>query len=123
MKSEQDELEAFCDDWLSAWTGNQPERLLSFYAEQAYYRDPVKPQGLTGQAALRGYFVKLLARNPDWIWKRQELLPTEQGFVLKWQALIPVLDAALEIEGLDIVELIDRKITRNEVYFDASLMK
>ncbi len=29
------ELEAFIQRWLAAWTGNQPERLLTFYAPDA----------------------------------------------------------------------------------------
>ena len=30
----------FCAAWLPAWTGNDAERLASFYAEDAFYLDP-----------------------------------------------------------------------------------
>lgn len=119
---QKNELEKFCDAWLQSWTGNQPEDLLCYYAEDAYYQDPAQPHGLRGQQALKKYFTKLLAKNPDWIWTRQELHPITNGFVLKWQAEIPILEADLLIEGLDLVELDENKITRNEVYFDARLL-
>lgn len=112
------ELESFCRRWLLAWTGNQPEGLLAFYANDAYYRDPAKPSGLRGQAELRPYFQKLLAANPAWRWEVVEVLPTATGCALKWQAHIPVADQTVIEQGLDIMEIADGKITRNEVYFD-----
>lgn len=108
----------FCQEWLAAWTGNQPERLIEFYAEGAYYRDPARPGGLRGHAEIYPYFVKLLAANPAWTWQPLEVFPTERGFSLKWQAAIPVGARTVVEIGLDLVELADRRITRNEVYFD-----
>lgn len=111
---------AFCDAWLDAWTGNRPEHLLSYYSNEAYYRDPARPDGLRGREALANYLQKLLAKNPEWRWLRQELIPTEKGFVLKWEARIPHQGSQLRLEGLDIVELQGERIVRNEVYFDPS---
>jgi hypothetical protein len=115
---QHDEARAFCQQWLTAWTGNQPEQLLGFYAEDAFYRDPARPGGLQGHAEMRPYFVKLLAANPTWTWEPLEVFPTERGFSLKWQAAIPMGDRTVVEIGLDIVELADGRITRNEVYFD-----
>jgi ketosteroid isomerase-like protein len=115
-------LEEFCDAWLASWTGNDPERLLAFYADDAAYRDPGSPKGLHGHAALRPYFGKLLAANPDWRWTREELIPTTAGFTLKWRAQIPVGGTVIEEVGLDIVEMADGRITRNEVYFDRTAL-
>src|SRR6185312_6455801 len=90
----------FCDQWLPTWTGNQPQKLIQFYAGNAFYKDPSLPQGLKG---------------------REEIFPTPKGFTLKWLAEIPSSDGFLKIEGLDIVEFNEQnKITRNEVYFDPS---
>lgn len=116
-------LTEFCKQWLNAWSGNQPETLIAFYSDDVYYRDPVKSQGLQGlqgKQQLFSYFKKLLAKNPDWVWKLKEIIPTEKGFVLKWNAVIPSGSSLVAIEGLDIVELRSQKITRNEVYFDCS---
>ena len=119
--TQQDAL-AFCERWLAAWTGNQPDALLAFYAEDALYRDPAFPGGLQGYTALRPYFTKLLAANPEWVWKAVEAHQTPQGFTLKWHARIPTPSGTVEEDGLDIVELADGRITRNEVYFDRAAL-
>jgi len=36
---------AFAARWLPAWTGNDPERLVAFYAPGATYIDPAVPRG------------------------------------------------------------------------------
>lgn len=104
----------FCKQWLSAWTGNQPHLLIEYYAENAFYSDPGNPEGIRGKANLLPYFQKLLAKYPDWLWSAVEVFPFEQGFILKWNADIK----GKNFTGMDIVELIENKIIRNEVYFD-----
>ncbi|MCK4848786.1 MAG: nuclear transport factor 2 family protein [Candidatus Heimdallarchaeota archaeon] len=117
MNVNQD-LEAFCKDWLSAWTGNNPTELIKFYDEDAYYQDPANIHGLKGHRVILNYFKKLLASNPNWIWEVEELYPTVKGFVLKWKATIPVGEEEVLEYGMDIVEMKKGKITRNEVFFD-----
>ena len=112
-------LHTFATEWLQAWHGNKPAELLQYYADDALYADPAKRTGLKGKAQIMPYFEKLLAANPLWVWEPVEVIPTEKGFTLKWQARIPVGDTVLEETGLDIVELnTARQITRNEVWFD-----
>ena len=108
----------FCEQWLNSWTGNKPEQLLSFYSDDAFYSDPANKQGLRGNVELLPYFKKLLKYNPDWKWKAVEIIETAKGFTLKWEATIPVGGAFVKEQGLDIVELSNGKISRNEVYFD-----
>ena len=64
------------------------------------------------------YFKKLLCKYPNWKWKREELFPTENGCILKWRAEIPKDGQSKIFFGMDIVEIEDQLITRNEVYFD-----
>jgi hypothetical protein len=64
------------------------------------------------------YFERLLAANPNWIWKPVEVFPIETGAVVKWECTIPVGQERIHEIGLDIVEIDGDKITRNEVYFD-----
>ena len=107
-----------CDGWLKSWTGNNPDQLIAFYTEDAYYQDPAYPQGLKGVNQIISYFRRLLAANPNWKWEREELYPTEKGFVLKWNARIPVGSEVIEEKGMDIVEVRNNRICRNEVYFE-----
>lgn len=111
-------LPQFCDAWLESWTGNQPNALITFYTEDAFYSDPANRQGLKGQQQLLPYFSKLLKHNPEWKWKAIEIIETDKGFTLKWEASIPVGDKVITEQGLDIIEMQDGKISRNEVYFD-----
>lgn len=108
----------FCDSWLPSWTGNNPEGLLRFYSSQAFYSDPTVKNGLWGHEQILPYFKKLLKNNPKWNWTSEEIFPTEKGFILKWKAVIPVRDIEVVEYGMDIVEIADDKIVRNEVYFD-----
>lgn len=112
------DAENFCNAWLPAWTGNDPLKLIGFYAEDAFYLDPTVKNGLNGHGEMLPYFTKLLKNNPAWKWTREEILPTEKGFVLKWKAVIPAGAEVVTEYGLDIVEMRDGTITRNEVYFD-----
>ncbi len=112
----------FCARWLPAWTGNRPDALLDFYAPDAVYSDPACRAGLGGRASLAAHFAKLLARNPEWRWEAVEVFPHPQGFTLKWKAFIPVGTETVTEYGMDIVELRDGLITRNEVYFDRTAL-
>lgn len=116
------EAKAFGEAWLAAWTGNRPADLLAFYADDAFYRDPGRPNGLRGMAQIRPYFERLLEANPAWEWRALEVFPTPAGFTLKWRARIPVGTEVIEEEGLDVVEVDAGRITRNEVYFDRSAL-
>jgi hypothetical protein len=114
-----DQAREFAGRWLPAWTGNDPERLASFYSDDVLYVDPAMPEGVRGKPALLDYFRKLLAHNPDWVWTQREAIPMEGGFVNLWRATVPVGPKTLVIDGVCTVQLdAAGKIRRNEVYFD-----
>ena len=69
------EARRFAEVWLPAWTGNNPEYLASCYSADALYLDSAIPEGVKGKPALIAYFRKLLAYNPNWIWKQVEGIP------------------------------------------------
>jgi hypothetical protein len=73
-----------------AWSGDNPERLACFYAEDAFYLDPGSPAGIKGKSELLVYFRNLLAHNPNWVWSQIEAIPIEGGFFNKWRTRIPV---------------------------------
>jgi hypothetical protein len=107
MKKE--EATAFASRWLPAWTGNEPEKLASFYSDDCFYSDAVIPSGAKGKAELIDYFRKLLAQNPDWVWSQIEAIPMEGGFLNKWLANIPVGKKTLECTRLQLSEMAIRK--------------
>ena len=114
----REELLNFCSKWLAAWTGNNPKALLKFYHDEALYIDPANTEGLRGHKEMSRYFERLLAANPEWVWRLIEVFPIETGAIVKWECEIPVRSKTIHENGLDIVEIDGDKITRNEVYFD-----
>ena len=103
---------------MPAWTGNNPDKLINFYSTESFYSDPTVKHGLRGHNEILPYFKKLLKNNPDWKWTYEEIIPNDKGFTLKWKAIIPVGQVEIIEFGVDIVEIVNDKITRNEVYFD-----
>jgi SnoaL-like domain len=116
----REEAISFAGQWLPAWTGNDPERLASFYTEDAFYSDPAVPAGIRGKPALLRYFSALLDRFPDWEWSNVDAIPLEGGFLNVWRAWIPIGSNPLVCEGVCTVQLRDGLIERNRVYFDRS---
>lgn len=115
---DKDNYFEFVKKWLSAWTGNKPDLLIEFYAEDAYYSDPEHRDGLQGRDEIFSYFKRLLDVYREWVWRPIEVFPTEHGFIVKWECTIPVGSRVIHELGVDIIELKDGKIARNEVYFD-----
>jgi ketosteroid isomerase-like protein len=116
----REEILDFCGRWLPAWERNRPEDLIGFYSDDALYVDPANKLGLRGRDQILPYFKKLLAANPNWKWELVESFPTELGFVAKWKAAMPVGKELITEYGMDIVEIQQGRIRRNEVYFDRS---
>ncbi len=85
-----EDARAFAERWLPAWSGNRPELLASFYTPDAVYSDPAIPAGVRGREALLAYFSKLLAMNPEWVWKQRGSISMRDGFLNLWRASIPV---------------------------------
>jgi hypothetical protein len=117
-----DEARRFAERWLPAWTGNDPERLVAFYSDDAYYADPAIPNGVSGRDELLAYFRKLLARYPQWVWTHRGSIPLADGFLNRWHASIPVGAAGIEVDGVCTVQLRSGLIYRNEVFFDRSAL-
>ncbi len=116
----REEILDFCGRWLSDWEGNRPDDLIRFYSDDAVYIDPANKDGLKGHDRIFTYFKNLLAANPKWKWNMVEVFPTDAGFVLKWKATIPIGLEVVTEYGMDIVEIEQERISRNEVYFDRS---
>lgn len=109
--------EKFFKDWLSAWHGNNPLKLLEFYHEDSFYSDPANTAGLRGKAELSIYLGKLLKKYPEWVWELDSYYVAGEIYFVKWKAIINQNN----VSGIDLVKFADGKIIHNEVYFDASV--
>lgn len=111
-----DQARAFCDRWLPAWTGGDPQRLIQFYSDDVFYSDPARPGGVVGRAALANYFSRLLSRYPEWVWRHDRGLELKDGFVNFWTCQPAPHDPPFN--GVCIVLVKEGLISRNEVFFD-----
>lgn len=113
------EAKEFTSRWLPAWSGNRPAELAAFYADDAFFLDPGRPQGISGKEQLLAYFTKVTGNNPTWTWTLMEAIPIEEGFLGKLAACIPVGNKVVECVGLCFLQFdAAGKIKRNEIYFD-----
>jgi hypothetical protein len=119
MMLTRQQAEEFTSKWLPSWTGNNPEKLASFYSDDVLYKDPAIPEGAHGKEELIAFFRKSLGQNPNWIWELIEPIPMEDGFLNKWRAKIPVGPKMVECTGVCLVQFNkEGLIKRNETYFD-----
>jgi hypothetical protein len=86
------EARNFAEIWLPVWSGNHPERLAAFYAEETFYSDPATPAGVRGRPAVLAYF----------------------------RRSIPARGHIVEVDGVCSVQLRDGLIYSNRVFFDRS---
>jgi len=119
------EARAFALNWFEPWgqgvEGVEP--LVAFYTEDAFYRDPNVPQGISGKDRLRTFFFQMLPGLKTWKFEIVDVYPTERGFLLNWKASFRLGDRFIDdFRGVDLVEFTDGKISRHEDYFDLSLL-
>jgi ketosteroid isomerase-like protein len=111
-----EELRAFNDEWLQAWTDKDVVKIASMYTEDCAFMDAATAQGLQGRAALIAYLESLFPRMHAWTYRSDELWVIPGGFCARWFC---DMGAAGQLRGFDYVQLRGREIACNEVYTHA----
>ncbi|KAI9015960.1 hypothetical protein DFJ74DRAFT_678915 [Hyaloraphidium curvatum] len=112
-------LNDFNARWLKAWTDKDVEHLLSFYDENATYRDPQTADGIKGHEALRAYLTKLFGGQGPCEYRPQALWVTDDGYCGRWYATLELPEnKKVYLRGFDqcVMNAAGDKITHNEVY-------
>lgn len=111
------DIERYNADWLAAWSRKDTEALLTFYAENATYKDAHVPAGVTGQVALRNYLNGLFAATPPMEYVPETTWPIPGGYCGRWNCEFRLPDGSQRtLRGFDLVLIEGGKITDNEVY-------
>lgn len=111
------DIERHNTDWLAAWSRKDTEALLTFYAENATYKDGQVPAGVTGHVALRNYLSGLFAATPPMAYVPETTWPIPGGYCGRWNCKFRLPNGSQRaIRGFDLVLIEDEKITYNEVY-------
>jgi ketosteroid isomerase-like protein len=111
--------------YLGAWNKQVVEEVLDTYTDDVIYRDPNVLGVVTGRDNLRRHITRLFA---TWKmhWTLREAHPFEDGngFSVLWRASFALKGGGrkVEIDGLDLVTVVDGLIDRNEVFFDRAAL-
>lgn len=118
-------MHEIADQLLAAWNSQDVERLVACYTADTEYRDPNTRGPVRGAAALRRYLTKLFAQwRMHWTMREAHLFDDQQGCAVLWRATLrrATGGAAVEIDGVDYVEVRDGLVARNDIYFDRALL-
>jgi ketosteroid isomerase-like protein len=111
--------------FLDAWTAQEVEAVLDCYTEDLRYRDPNTRGEIAGRAAMRRYLTRLFAAW-QMTWARREVfdLQGREGVAFLWHATFrrPGGTLVIETDGMDLALLSGDRLSRNEVYFDRSVL-
>lgn len=119
------EMLELADRFLAAWNSQDVERVLDCYTEDAAYSDPNTRGPVVGRDALRRYLTKLFAGwRMTWTRREAHLFAGGGGATVSWRASFerPTGGPRVEIDGMDLVEVREGRLCRNEVYFDRALL-
>jgi len=119
------QLETLSQRFLSAWNAQDVERVVACYTEDMLYRDPNTRGAVRGHDAMRRYLTKLFAAwRMSWSEREAYLLDGGQGCAFLWRASFRRAGGTetVEAEGMDLVLVEGERISRNEVYFDRSVL-
>jgi steroid delta-isomerase-like uncharacterized protein len=113
------------DDFLAAWNSQDVEKVVATYTDDVVYLDPNTRGAVKGSDDLRRYLEKLFAAwEMTWALKEAFLLEGGDGCAVLWHATIkkPGGEKVVEFDGMDLVQVRDDRISRNEVYFDRAAL-
>lgn len=120
------EIVAISERILAAWNTQDVEQVVACYTEDCVYRDPNTRGYVHGAAGMRKYLGKLFA---GWRmhWTLREAFPfgEEPGACALWHATFrkPEGDElVVEVDGMDLIVVAGDRLSRNEVYFDRTVL-
>jgi ketosteroid isomerase-like protein len=110
---------------LQAWSRQDVEEVLACYTPDLVYLDPNTRGPIRGSEPMRHYLTSLFTQwDMNWRLKEAHLFGSGEGCAILWQATLKRVGADREvvINGMDLVMVRGELISRNEVYFDRSLL-
>lgn len=108
-----EQMAAFNEEWLDAWTRKDIPQIAALYTEDCSFMDAATVKGLEGRAALVAYLEKIFPAVPQWHYRSDTLWPIDGGFCARWFC---EMEGGRRLRGFDFVQLRGRQIARNEVY-------
>ena len=120
-----DELRAISEPLIEAWNDQDVERVVACYTDDLIYVDPNTRGAVVGPDAFGRYLTKLFSRwQMHWSVKETFPLAGTDGAAGLWRASFRVHggEKSVEVDGMDLVQIENGRVKRNEVYFDRAAL-
>ncbi len=125
------QVEEVARSYFDAVTARDPAAMASHWSEDGV--DELVPVAvLRGPAEVEGYFRELFQAMPDLDFKVQNIVADERRAAVEWRATGtftggPLLGLEpngrrIELRGVDLAEIEDKKLVRNTAYYDGAAM-
>jgi len=117
----REEAIKLAESFLSAWNSQDVEKVISCYTEDCIYQDPNTQGPVSGHEALRKYLTRLFQQwKMHWSLREFFLFADRDGGAFLWHArMTPAVGGKTwEINGMDLAIINEKRMCRNEVYFD-----
>jgi steroid delta-isomerase-like uncharacterized protein len=122
-------LERVLDQWATAWSSSDPDRLLPLFTDDVRYEDVTFGAVNKGRGALRDFATAVFASFADLRFESQSRFVSANG---KWGSIewvwrgrqindlpgLPATSKPFEVRGATVVEFRDGNIARNSDYWD-----
>ena len=125
MAKTEAQLTAMAERLFDGWNRQDVEAVVACYTDDLVYRDPNTRGEVKGRDAMRRYLRKLFQGwKMSWSLKEAHLFEGRNGCAAMWRASFqrPDGDQIVEADGMDLVLVEGRRVKRNEVYFDRTVL-
>ena len=119
-------IQQLAEAFLGAWNTQKVENVLACYSKDTVYRDPNTRGEIKGAESFGAYLQKLFSLwKMHWSLREAYSLSGVEGAAVLWHASLQKMgnEEAVKVDGMDLVILENDLITRNEVYFDRSVLQ
>jgi steroid delta-isomerase-like uncharacterized protein len=123
------DLERMLDDWATAWSSHDPERVLALFTDDCVFEDVTFGVVIRGKEELRSFANGAFAAVPDIKFELTSRLAAGQGAAIEWVMSgthkgdfpgMPATGKRISVRGSSIFELEAVKIRRESDYWDAA---
>jgi steroid delta-isomerase-like uncharacterized protein len=123
------DLERMLDDWATAWSSHDPERVLKLFTDDCIFEDVTFGVVTRGKEELRSFANGAFAAVPDLQFELKGRFATGEWAAVEWNMSgthkgdfpgMPATGKRISVRGSTIFEMEEGKIRRESDYWDAA---
>ncbi len=121
----ENDIRETAEKFLRAWDTQDPDIVANCYAQDLRYRDPNTRGEITSREQFKKYVSRLFEGwSMSWSVREVHELDGAGGYALLWRGKFTKTSGGptVECDGMDLVLVRDGLVSRNEVYFDRTVL-